>query len=125
LKKIDLLTRAAWDLESSTELLNLPQADEKFLDISAYHLQQSVEKTMKHILAQNGIRFEKTHDIEILCKQFFDNGLELPEWIFDNATLLTNYATKTRYGDSVLAIRKRVVGFQKMAKEFIEMHCDS
>ena len=119
MQKIDLLTRAKWDLEASQAMLSMPDASEKFLDISAYHLQQSIEKTMKYVLAQNGIEFLKTHDIERLCKQFLDNELELPDWIFDNATLLTNYATQTRYGDAVLGVRKRIVGLQAFAEEFI------
>jgi HEPN domain-containing protein len=75
---------------------------------------------MKYILAQNGIIFEKTHDMEILCKQFIDANLELPDWIFDNATLLTNYATQTRYGESVLGVRKRLLSFQSQAKELLD-----
>jgi len=118
--KIDLLTRASFDLEVSIELLALPKADEKFLDIAAYHLQQCIEKVMKYTLAQHGVKFERTHDIEILCRQFIDAKIELPDWIFDNATLLTNYATQTRYGDSVLGVRRRLLGFHALAKELVD-----
>ena len=67
----DELTRS-WLLKAQRDLLSakeLAEADFPLLDTAAYHCQQTAEKAIKAFLLYHDIRFEKTHDIEVLVLQ--------------------------------------------------------
>lgn len=109
MRKADLLDRASTDLWSARGLLQILTGDEFELDVIAYHTHQAVEKMMKYILNSHGIVFKKTHIIEELCEQFEESDLELPQWLDINAPMITRWATETRYGDDLVAVKKRVL----------------
>ena len=60
--------------------------DEIMLNYAGYHLQQSVELTLKYILFMNGIDFPKVHSINQLINVFEKNDMLdlIPEYIDDN-----------------------------------------
>ncbi len=65
------LTRS-WLVKAKRDLLSayeLASADTPLLDTAAYHCQQAAEKAIKGFLLFHDVRFEKTHDIEVLVSQ--------------------------------------------------------
>jgi HEPN domain-containing protein len=120
MKKVDLLQRAEADLKMSEIALSQAVSDEMFLDIAAYHLQQCIEKTLKYVLAQNGIEFKKTHEIDELCEQFDEDHLIYPSWVYDNHAVLNKYATTTRYGESIVGNVRLITDLVQKAHEYIQ-----
>lgn len=87
------LIKADHDLKSAKEL---SAAVEPLLDTAIYHCQQAAEKAIKGLLVYKDIRFEKTHDIDLLISLAVDVEPRLSSWS-QAAELLTPYATEFRY----------------------------
>jgi HEPN domain-containing protein len=60
------LAKAQSDLGTARKLANGPDT---YLDTAIYHCQQAAEKAIKALLVQNDLRFEKTHDLEVLIQR--------------------------------------------------------
>ena len=118
-KSITLLDRASADLANVNFILSNHHADELQLDIAAYHIQQTIEKTVKFYLQSNGIVFEKTHDMDKLWTQCEKAELPLPKWIYDNIDILNTYATQTRYGADTVSSLRKITQLATWAKELI------
>ena len=85
--------------------------DEIMLNYAGYHLQQSVELTLKYIL------FPKVHSINQLINVFEKNDMLdlIPEYIDDNSDMITNWESQTRYIlDYQIARRKIVKAFPEI-----------
>ena len=76
MKKFDLLHRALIDFKLVHTNLDRTVEDDLFLDISAYHLQQGIEKTIKYYMSMYGKSYKKTHDILKLCEQLDSYSLK-------------------------------------------------
>lgn len=87
------LIKADHDLKSAHELA---VASEPLLDTAIYHCQQAAEKAIKGLLVYKDIRFDKTHDIDLLISLAVDMEPRLSSWSHA-AELLTPYATEFRY----------------------------
>ena len=57
------MAKARSDLGTAKKLAGGPDA---YLDTAIYHCQQAAEKAIKALLVQHDLRFEKTHDLEVL-----------------------------------------------------------
>lgn len=92
------LVKAKRDLLSAYELAG---AVPPLLDTAAYHCQQAAEKSIKGFLLYHDVRFEKTHDIEVLISQALE--IEASFGICTEAArILTPLAVEYRYpGDYV------------------------
>lgn len=92
------LVKAKRDLLSAEELAG---ADMPLLDTAAYHCQQAAEKAIKGFLLFHDVRFEKTHDIEVLISQACEVDATFCACI-EAARILTPLAVEFRYpGDYV------------------------
>lgn len=97
------LTRS-WLIKANRDLLSaseLAGGATPLLDTAAYHCQQAAEKAAKGYLLYHDVRFEKSHDIELLVTQAMDVD---PAWVdcLEAARLLTPLAVEYRYpGDFV------------------------
>ncbi len=92
------LVKAKRDLLSAQELAG---AEVPLLDTAAYHCQQAAEKALKGYLLFHDVRFEKTHDIEVLILQAAEEDSSLGVCI-EAARILTPLAVEFRYpGDYV------------------------
>jgi HEPN domain-containing protein len=63
-----------------------------------FHAQQAIEKWMKAVIAVQGLRFEKGHDLGLLLEILSGGGLDAPpgaDWLDE----LTIYAVPMRYED--------------------------
>ena len=70
----DDLTKG-WLIKAKRNLLSarqLAQGPAPLLDTAAYHCQQAGEKAIKGFLVFHDIRFEKTHDLDVLISQAAD-----------------------------------------------------
>jgi HEPN domain-containing protein len=66
--------------------------------IAAFHAQQAMEKLLKALLAELGIDYPKTHDLNRLRAQLEAAGEEFPSLALDLAEF-TPFATVWRYDD--------------------------
>lgn len=96
---IRLFRSAYTEFELAREIYRIPRNDEAFLNGTAYHLQQSVEKLLKAFLECKGVTVPNTHDIYKLVRMSGDNGsnVMLTSWIEDRADTLTRWEMDTRY----------------------------
>lgn len=114
-----MLDRAKKDLSVSQKLFN-GFSDELDLEISAYHLQQGIEKLMKFEMEVNDIPYPFVHDLRKLFDVASNGGLEMPEWIWEHSSLLNTYESKTRYGDNLVATKREIEGFLVLAQAYAE-----
>jgi len=61
-----------------------------------FHAQQAVEKAAKAMLAAKGVKFERTHDLEVLLDALAEHGC-IGEEEFTGFADLTDYAVQYRY----------------------------
>ena len=92
------LTRS-WLIKANRDLLSareLAEATTPLLDTAAYHCQQAAEKAVKGFLLYHDVRFEKSHDIELLVSQAMDVNEQCGDCM-EEARLLTPLAVEYRY----------------------------
>jgi HEPN domain-containing protein len=65
--------------------------------ILGFHAQQTVEKSLKAVLALRGVEFPYTHDLDGLLELCEKNGLDVPEAL-SNVDRLSPYGVQLRYG---------------------------
>ena len=92
------LTRS-WLIKASRDLLSareLAEAATPLLDTAAYHCQQAAEKALKGFLLYHDVRFEKSHDLELLIGQTANIDGRFADYV-EAARLLTPLAVEYRY----------------------------
>jgi HEPN domain-containing protein len=67
--------------------------------ILGFHTQQAVEKSLKAMLAHQGIEFPYTHDLDGLLELCQKNGLVVPEEL-SGVDRLSPFGVRLRYGAS-------------------------
>lgn len=110
-ERITLLDRAESDVRVCEHILSALQTDELMKDIAAYHIQQAVEKALKYWLSTIGIEYPRTHDINALIALLETERQTIPNWLYDGSDLLNRYATSSRYGESVVAVQRKIEFF--------------
>lgn len=103
-----LLDIAKANLKAANCVLTQKTDDELFINIAAYHLQQTTELTIKHVLEINGVKYPKTHDISDLL-DLVPEGINYFENISDLADTITMMESKTRYLKNYLSSEKKVM----------------
>ena len=95
---------AALNFEAALHIYRIKDSDPAFLNIVGYHLQQSIEIALKHLLEVNGREIFRTHDIDDLLVRtrdlFEDDDIELLEFL---APKITQFATSSKYDKNFLA----------------------
>ena len=89
-----LLAAAQQDLAAAKLLANAADIGDATV---GFHLQQSVEKSLKAVLSARGIEFRRTHDLLWLVELLAEKGLPAPphaEWLDE----LNRYAVEARSG---------------------------
>lgn len=112
------------DYEVAVSIMKNPLNDEAFVNIVAYHLQQSVEKVLKAFLECKGVTVPNTHDIYKLVRMSRDNGsnVQLTSWIEDKADTLTRWEVDTRYNIDYLVEIEKIKEAIKKIEEFFEIN---
>ena len=73
--------------------------NEEMINLVAYHLQQSVELSLKYTLEMNGVSYPNVHRIEDLIRLAKNNNIDLHinEYIKEHDALLSSWEANTRY----------------------------
>lgn len=102
--------------------LAIDEPDESLNRLTAYHLQQAVEKNLKAYLVYCGEDFPYTHNISVLL-EFCEKNVEVPLEIA-NAESLTPYAVSARYpGEDEEVSRQEVLeAFEIAVKVRVFIH---
>ena len=88
----DMLFLAQKDFRAA---MILAQAEEPEMEAAGFHLQQSVEKTLKAWLTGLGVTFPRTHDLSLLLGLLEDEGHVIdPYW---ELLALNPFAVQFRY----------------------------
>ena len=88
-----LLTRAAEDEAAARALLPITDVTDSMV---AFHAQQTVEKSLKAVLASRGVEFPFTHDLGALEELCTSAGIAIPAQLAQ-LDRLTPYAARKRY----------------------------
>ena len=94
-------TPADWlkHARSDLALARVEHEADVLLETLCFHAQQTVEKSLKAVLLQEGVHFPYTHDIARLITLIRETTLPWADEL-DQAAELTGYAVETRYPGS-------------------------
>jgi HEPN domain-containing protein len=95
------------DLKNAIKMFNMAEKDFKALknmidetifdiEIFGFHAQQTVEKLLKSWLSTINIKYERTHDLQILFSLLKANGQHIP-YELENLENLTDFSVNFRY----------------------------
>jgi len=89
---MEWLEMAKRNLETAEVLLK----HDHYADIIAIEIHQTIEKTLKSILAYNGIKVPKTHDLMQLFG-FCNKYIDIPNELIDDLLVINDYYQTERY----------------------------
>ena len=98
-----MYSRSLVMLEQSKLALSKVSIDDAYLDVACFEAQQAIEFLMKAILIDNGIPYNKSHDIRYLL-DLLDNtsfGFEKYEALDLIADTVTDWEEHSRYGKGI------------------------
>ena len=104
-----------------------PNNDEGYLDVAAYHVQQGIEKILKHVLRDilgmsDESRSFRTHDIDSLISQVEGTtDLLIPDDIKIIAADVTTWEAGTRYGSSQLVELEKIHDAIRVFEHLLEL----
>ena len=95
------------DLKNAIKMFNMAEKDFKALknmidetlfdiEIFGFHAQQTVEKLLKAWLSSINIKYDRTHDLQILFSLLIQNGQQIPSEL-ENLEDLTDFSVNFRY----------------------------
>ena len=98
-----MYSRSVVMLNQAKEALNHVNEDDAFLDAACFETQQAVEFLMKAILLENGVPYNKSHDIRYLLDLIRETGFTFEkESALDLlADTITDWEENSRYGRGV------------------------
>jgi HEPN domain-containing protein len=98
------------------------QNEDYFRDMICYHVQQSVEMSLKFLLELSDVKYTFTHNITELLVLFEENAVELP--VFDELILLapviTNWEASSRYKDNFKEVLRNVDAGLLLAEKLLD-----
>lgn len=110
------MAKARSDLGTARKLASGPDA---YLDTAIYHCQQAAEKAIKALLVKSDLRFEKTHDLEVLIARGTSVTPRL-SLLLDQADRLTPYAVAYRYpGEELVPTAEEFAAALAAAEEIV------
>ena len=118
-RKVTLLERAKGDLIVARDIVSKNMPDEVQLDIAAYHTQQGTEKMLKFYMSENNIVYSKTHETLKLLDQLDTAGVSYPDWIYNDNAVITAYATESRYGENLVATKRKLLELLCLAETWL------
>jgi HEPN domain-containing protein len=90
-----LMAKAAQDEFVLRRLIDDPESPSEAI---GFHAQQAVEKLFKALLASQGVRYRKTHNLAELLDLMLDNGISVPREL-EGVRDLTPFAAEFRYDE--------------------------
>lgn len=100
-----MYSRSAAMFEQARGALSMVSVDDAYLDIACFETQQALEFLIKTILFENGVPYDKSHDIRYLMSLLYDTGFKFDERKMEVLDLLadtiTDWEENSRYGKGV------------------------
>jgi len=90
-----LLRKAQSDFTAARALADDPDQGD---DVIGFHVQQTVEKSVKAVLASLDVDYPRTHDIDYLVRQLVKLDVSVPEALLE-ARWVSMWGVFTRYDD--------------------------
>lgn len=98
-----MYSRSVAMLKQSKNALLSAGEDEAFLDVACFETQQAIEFLIKAILLENGVPYDKSHDIRYLVALLEEIPFEFEkkESLELLASTITDWEESSRYGKGV------------------------
>jgi hypothetical protein len=98
--------------------------DELELNFIGYALQQAAEFAIKHFMEINGVRYEKTHQIEDLLDSCESKNVPVKytEEFYNFAPAISKWESKTQYIKNYVLARKQLEKGMGLIREFFLMN---
>ena len=115
-----LLRRAKVNYEYAVDSKKRIKTDDIYADYCCYHLQQSIEFTVKYIVEMQGDKYFETHDIRKNLALINDDDLKsLISDIRKMASTLNEWEANSRYNDEFFAMNEDIDDAIKIAEKLI------
>lgn len=98
-----MYSRAVVMYEQARNAIANVSKDEAYLDVACFETQQAIEFLIKAILLENGVTFEKSHNIRYLLSLLQETGFnfdKMPD-LDILADTITDWEESSRYGKGV------------------------
>lgn len=86
--------------------------------MTAYHMQQCVEKSIKYIIEQKGMRYRKTHNILELQKQVKDPNID--KILGPYGVVSSSWEEDTKYAGNTLPLNFDITIFLNITKKILD-----
>ena len=98
-----MYSRSVGMLEQARHALSMVGQDDAYLDIACFDTQQAIEFLLKAILLENGIAYNRSHDIRYLMTLAQQTGFkfEKEESLDMLADTITDWEESSRYGKGI------------------------
>jgi len=94
--------------------------DDGLLNLIGYHLQQTIELALKHVLETHGIKYPKTHDILDLIVILPEEYRECTEAIKLRSREISHLEADTRYNKSYMASKELINSVGTLTMKLID-----
>lgn len=125
----NLLDKALTNYDAAKIIRNvIKDENEEMINLVGYHLQQSIELSIKYTLEMNGVEYPSTHRIEDLIRLAKTNkvDLHLNEYLKEHDALVSSWESNTRYLIGYLIelekVDKALPEIKKYLKTLIEIY---
>ena len=98
-----MYSRSVAMLEQSKNALKMVPEDDAYLDVACFETQQALEFLMKAVLLENGVAYDKSHDIRYLLSLLgeIDFTFEKQDALEMLSDTVTDWEEGSRYGRGV------------------------
>lgn len=122
-----MYNRAAVALDLAVTALNKVAIDDAYLDLACFNTQQAIEFLIKSILEENGMGYDKTHNIRYLLELLKQTGFvfEKMDELENISDTVTQWEEKSRYGKGVKTLVPTVQRVHKMYDSLNEAYLKS
>lgn len=114
-------------LEQAKNALGKVAQDEAYLDVACFETQQALEFLIKAVLLENGVYYDKSHDIRYLLSLLEDTGFtfEKMEALDLLADTVTDWEESSRYGKGVRTTVQTIQRIHNIYKSINEAFLDT
>ena len=116
-----MYSRAVAMLSQAKDAIGKVSQDDAFLDVACFETQQAVEFLIKAILLENGVSYDRSHDIRYLLSLLDQTGFtfEKKDALELLSDTVTDWEESSRYGKGV---RTTVQTVQRIHNIFANMN---
>ena len=121
-----MYSRAIVMYEQARNAIANVSKDEAYLDVACFETQQAIEFLIKAILLENGVTFEKSHNIRYLLSLLQETGFSFEKMsdLDILADTITDWEESSRYGKgirtTVQTIQRIHNIFKSLNEKFLE-----